>query len=119
MFRKLTAEEQATKEQAQRDELFAHYGLDFDNYSSEQLRQFSSQNLFNAAQQANAPDSFNTMVFNHTQASVNQNWAIIRQNEELIRYSAHLAQQNEQIIDQNEHLTQQNEQIINLLQNAS
>ncbi|MCL2746881.1 MAG: hypothetical protein FWE48_07345 [Coriobacteriia bacterium] len=109
MFKKLTAEEQAAKEKAQRDELFTYYGLDFENYSSEQLRDLNANNMQTAASRVKRTNEIvgtKTDIGQVALAISSQSWAIIRQNEELLRYSAHLAQQNEQIIRQNEELAE-------------
>jgi len=99
------------------NELIARYGLDFENYSDEQLKTRNKQDLEMATIDQSRADKSVTpaQVALFGQAHSHQNWVAIRQNEQIIRLSEELTRQNEQIIRQNKGLAHQNQCIIDLL----
>lgn len=90
---KLTKEEKATQKQR---ELMEKYGLDLDSYSDDELRSrnvsgvraiaasLAGSGAFAAGSllSGNSADSFK---LNLAKAQIEQNWILIRQNEEIIR----------------------------------
>ncbi|PKQ19178.1 MAG: hypothetical protein CVT66_11440 [Actinobacteria bacterium HGW-Actinobacteria-6] len=90
---KLTKEEKATEKQR---ELMEKYGLDLDSYSDDELRlrngsavraiasTLAGSGMFAAGSllSGNSADAFK---LNLAKAQIEQNWILIRQNEEIIR----------------------------------
>jgi len=94
---------------SKRNEIFAQYGIDFENCSTPDLKQRNIQDMENAASEQ-SKIRYSRNIFGPINAT--QSWVIIRQNEQIIR-------QNEQIINQNAGLAHQNQKIMEFLQDNS
>lgn len=82
--------------EAKAQAILDEYGLDFDAYTDEQLREFNSRNIHSTVSDLGDSKSYGTasglaghgdimFILALQRAQIDQNWVLMRQNEQIIR----------------------------------